>query len=308
MQPKLQLLPFWTGLHCQEKCPTGSHGPECSRTCKCENESKCHHVDGICDCSSGFFGQTCEKVCPENFHGLNCTQRCDCLNAKSCNPRTGHCNCKIGYADPRCSAPCPYGLYGEGCRHKCRCDNLLIQHCHPEIGCVCTFGVKKDERNLSSDMNVGVDDCIDPVTGSLPMIHPLFYAHDGQQKWAPPNDSDATPAWIQRLIVVLSLAAAACAILFFLFCRSDDGSDAGIKHCYSNATFNVASQSVTLQPSQHDVEVELPDYCNIIQSPVSMTETENRPQSQLTELSGSTLHIYDVPHPVPAIQSSPEQN
>ena len=38
---------------CEKKCPRGTYGMNCTQTCRCENNSTCHHTDGHCICQPG---------------------------------------------------------------------------------------------------------------------------------------------------------------------------------------------------------------------------------------------------------------
>uniref|UniRef100_A0ACB8E4S6 Uncharacterized protein n=1 Tax=Sphaerodactylus townsendi TaxID=933632 RepID=A0ACB8E4S6_9SAUR len=64
---------------CQEECPIGTFGFQCSQKCDCENRAKCYHINGACLCDPGFKGIHCqERMCPEGFYGLKCNRRCPC--------------------------------------------------------------------------------------------------------------------------------------------------------------------------------------------------------------------------------------
>lgn len=39
---------------CGERCPSGSHGPQCEKRCPCQNGGTCHHITGDCSCPAGW--------------------------------------------------------------------------------------------------------------------------------------------------------------------------------------------------------------------------------------------------------------
>ncbi|KAK4820737.1 hypothetical protein QYF61_004418, partial [Mycteria americana] len=113
-------------VRCQEECPIGTYGFQCTQRCDCQNGAKCYHVNGACMCDPGFKGIYCqERMCPEGFYGLKCNKRCPCniTNTLSCHPLSGECSCKVGWAGLYCNETCPPGYYGEGCQLTCPCQN-----------------------------------------------------------------------------------------------------------------------------------------------------------------------------------------
>ncbi|GBN45917.1 hypothetical protein AVEN_95088-1, partial [Araneus ventricosus] len=46
----------WSGSNCGDRCAEGTYGSNCAQQCNCRNEGKCDHVNGSCDCPSGFKG------------------------------------------------------------------------------------------------------------------------------------------------------------------------------------------------------------------------------------------------------------
>lgn len=42
---------------CDETCPNGTFGMNCSITCECENEAVCNYADGTCLCNPGYVGE-----------------------------------------------------------------------------------------------------------------------------------------------------------------------------------------------------------------------------------------------------------
>ena len=50
---------FFTGYlgdNCDEPCPTGTWGLNCTQSCACLNGAKCHHNTGFCNCTVGYHG------------------------------------------------------------------------------------------------------------------------------------------------------------------------------------------------------------------------------------------------------------
>lgn len=48
------LMPDMCGGSCGERCPSGSHGPQCEQRCPCQNGGTCHHITGDCSCPAGW--------------------------------------------------------------------------------------------------------------------------------------------------------------------------------------------------------------------------------------------------------------
>ena len=44
----------WQGALCEEPCPPGSHGYNCTKSCQCQHGGKCHPVTGSCSCTPGW--------------------------------------------------------------------------------------------------------------------------------------------------------------------------------------------------------------------------------------------------------------
>lgn len=64
---------------CQDQCPVGTYGAGCAKTCRCKNNSKCYHTNGMCLCEPGYTGETCDvRLCPEGHYGLRCDRKCPC--------------------------------------------------------------------------------------------------------------------------------------------------------------------------------------------------------------------------------------
>lgn len=64
---------------CQEECPLGTFGFQCSQLCDCHNGGQCSPTTGACECSPGYKGPRCqERLCPEGLHGPLCSLPCPC--------------------------------------------------------------------------------------------------------------------------------------------------------------------------------------------------------------------------------------
>lgn len=64
---------------CQDECSVGTYGTGCMKTCRCKNNGKCYHTNGMCLCEPGYTGETCEtRLCPEGYYGLKCDKKCPC--------------------------------------------------------------------------------------------------------------------------------------------------------------------------------------------------------------------------------------
>ncbi|KAB1277724.1 Multiple epidermal growth factor-like domains protein 11 [Camelus dromedarius] len=69
---------IWKG-RCQEECPFGTFGFQCSQRCDCHNGGQCSPTSGACECEPGYKGPRCqERLCPEGLHGPGCTLPCPC--------------------------------------------------------------------------------------------------------------------------------------------------------------------------------------------------------------------------------------
>lgn len=56
------VLLYSCGGSCGERCPSGSHGPQCEQRCPCQNGGMCHHITGECSCPAGWMvGHTGEQ-------------------------------------------------------------------------------------------------------------------------------------------------------------------------------------------------------------------------------------------------------
>ena len=64
---------------CQEECPFGTFGFQCSQRCDCHNGGQCSPTTGACECDPGYKGPRCqERLCPEGLYGLGCALPCPC--------------------------------------------------------------------------------------------------------------------------------------------------------------------------------------------------------------------------------------
>ncbi|EPB72410.1 hypothetical protein ANCCEY_08512 [Ancylostoma ceylanicum] len=96
------------GPTCEDTCPDGQYGQNCTHVCDCLNNNKCDPVNGMCLCV-GWMGDKCERGCPKGFYGPMCSKKCDLCNGISwadsnaaCDPITGACKCERGYKGPDC--------------------------------------------------------------------------------------------------------------------------------------------------------------------------------------------------------------
>lgn len=70
-------LKLW--FQCQEECPLGTYGVNCTEHCSCSNGATCSHISGRCFCKDGWLGKQCSKpACPPNQYGPGCSQICSC--------------------------------------------------------------------------------------------------------------------------------------------------------------------------------------------------------------------------------------
>ncbi|XP_054721382.1 multiple epidermal growth factor-like domains protein 11 [Uloborus diversus] len=127
----------YIGNFCEEECPSGTYGQNCSETCLCEHGS-CDDVSGQCECFPGYTGIFCNVSCPQNMYVV---YRCNCSNDATCDPVNGMCICGPGYVGPQCEEVCPPGSYGADCAKKCLCQNDA-DCLHTDGTCVCPPGVK----------------------------------------------------------------------------------------------------------------------------------------------------------------------
>lgn len=79
--------------YCEDKCPTGTYGWNCSQTCQCASKSSCSQRDGSCTCTQpGLTGVLCKQPCQQGFYGVDCQNKCLCKNGADCDGVTGEDN------------------------------------------------------------------------------------------------------------------------------------------------------------------------------------------------------------------------
>ena len=66
------LFNFFTGYlgdNCDQPCPTGTWGLNCTQSCACLNGARCHHNTGFCNCTVGYHGNINNSVvtCDHRF-------------------------------------------------------------------------------------------------------------------------------------------------------------------------------------------------------------------------------------------------
>ena len=44
----------WRMIRCEEPCPDGTHGQNCSDSCRCQNGGTCNPINGKCFCNDGW--------------------------------------------------------------------------------------------------------------------------------------------------------------------------------------------------------------------------------------------------------------
>ena len=91
------LTVFHCDLHrCDRPCENGKYGPQCLSKCSCNlNNSICNVVDGSCNCTKGWTGDTCNTPCgvknPATNTTIPCEKTCNCTEHGSCQTTTGKC-------------------------------------------------------------------------------------------------------------------------------------------------------------------------------------------------------------------------
>lgn len=85
----LLLFLGYHGVSCNQTCPEGTYGENCSNKCQCNNDAKCSPESGMCLCLAGWRGQQCDLPCEKSFYGENCKHECQCKNDAACNPIDG---------------------------------------------------------------------------------------------------------------------------------------------------------------------------------------------------------------------------
>ncbi|XP_041347307.1 multiple epidermal growth factor-like domains protein 11 isoform X3 [Gigantopelta aegis] len=118
----------WTGPDCTKKCPHGTFGKGCKKSCEnrhCLENSLCDHVAGKCvgGCDRGYEPPDCTMTCDTGLYGADCSRICSgrhCLNkAASCNHVTGSCGgkCEESWRGKDCTG-CD-GKFGRDCSYSC---------------------------------------------------------------------------------------------------------------------------------------------------------------------------------------------
>lgn len=70
---------------CEEICPNGTYGDNCSFKCNCTYNTMCDPESGKCSCEPGWKGQQCNIPCEESYFGINCENKCECGENEDCN-------------------------------------------------------------------------------------------------------------------------------------------------------------------------------------------------------------------------------
>lgn len=156
--------PGWTGKNCSQACDEGKYGEECKHSCSCRNNATCHHVTGICNCSSveGRTGTLCDEDCPPNFYGRNCSFACNCSDIQSpfCDSVSGACVCESGKKGSNCSEDCSSYSFGPNCVKNCTCVTVNSRSCNSSTGvCYCKPGWRGDTCQTRCDLFHYGDGC-----------------------------------------------------------------------------------------------------------------------------------------------------
>ncbi|KAL7978602.1 hypothetical protein Chor_005584 [Crotalus horridus] len=139
----------WRGLLCNETCPKGTFGKDCSSACPCQNGGSCHPVTGACRCPPRSQWGPLRR---RGFFGKNCGKKCQCANRGRCHRVFGNCLCDPGRYGRFCHLACPKWAYGTGCSEECHCVQANTQHCDKRDGaCVCKPGYQGDKCQAMCD-------------------------------------------------------------------------------------------------------------------------------------------------------------
>ncbi|CAC5418182.1 MEGF10_11 [Mytilus coruscus] len=100
----------WTGTTCEQDCPSGQFGRNCSEFCDGCVSSMCDHVSGMCDnttsCKHGYrYSEYCDISCDDWKFGRNSEKICNCLT-DPCSKGDGICphgGCKEGWHGESCN-------------------------------------------------------------------------------------------------------------------------------------------------------------------------------------------------------------
>ncbi|XP_022082006.1 uncharacterized protein LOC110974573 isoform X2 [Acanthaster planci] len=85
----------WTGQLCDEPCPPGYYGDDCSIQCECGENATCSRSTGLCRCATED-RYSCLGRCPQGLFGPRCSNQCSCPVGLVCNHWTGDCECAAG--------------------------------------------------------------------------------------------------------------------------------------------------------------------------------------------------------------------
>uniref|UniRef100_A0AC34RER1 Uncharacterized protein n=1 Tax=Panagrolaimus sp. JU765 TaxID=591449 RepID=A0AC34RER1_9BILA len=131
---------------CQQDCPPGKWGMDCSNECRCADGVPCDFASGYCannKCIPGYRGSSCYEdinECEERI--ANCHQQANCSNI----PGSFKCICKPGYSGDgfncveldKCQLK-----YGQPCSSNGYCQ--VLGNNDPQ--CVCNLGFIGDGRD-----------------------------------------------------------------------------------------------------------------------------------------------------------------
>ncbi|XP_059173381.1 uncharacterized protein LOC131953936 [Physella acuta] len=121
-------------IYGESVCNVKNYGPECTKTCNCNDPTEtCFVATGGClsGCAAGYQGEDCWEPCNVTFFGQNCESRCsiNCL-LQHCNNVNGFCDaCVPGKQGALCDKDCNPTYYGTNCSTKCS-SNCLDSLCH----------------------------------------------------------------------------------------------------------------------------------------------------------------------------------
>ena len=93
-------------------CKEGKWGNNCTMNCTCQNSVSCSHVNGTCECKTGWMGGNCTEDINEcnNYSLFTCPEFSTCSNTDG----SYVCQCETGYIRT-----------GQGCSSKTFCFPVL---------------------------------------------------------------------------------------------------------------------------------------------------------------------------------------